>query len=212
MTKHIFKEYNTNDLFKPSDNWKLNACVGKNGGPYYYNDYSIGYFEAGKRLFESLKHSSRLVDVIVYPFVYTYRHAIELGIKHLCIVMPGLLDRDIKIAYSHKLIDNWNMVKPLLENLPGGYNVSKPIHFVDKVLNDMVHFDPRGEVFRFPMDKSSGLYLQDSSLINVGVYGDVMQEVYKCFEFWFTAVDVIYDYKNETESNYREMMEEYENK
>lgn len=210
MAKPIIREYISNDLFQSGEYWPLNACVGQNGGPYYYDDYSIGYFEAGKRLCESLVENHSRVDVVIYPLVYTFRHAIELGLKHLCIVLPKLINENISIKYTHSLFDNWNMVKPYLVKLPDGYNDQEPIQYFEKVLNDLIQFDPKGETFRFPKARDGQLFLQEASHINVVVFGDIMLEIYKIFDYWFTAVEVIYDYKTEIDSYYKEQMKEYE--
>lgn len=75
--------YKHNDLFRPGDDWQLNAFVGRNGGPYELDDYADGYFLSGRRLVDSLLENPTFLDVIIYPLVFTYRHAIELVLKYL---------------------------------------------------------------------------------------------------------------------------------
>ena len=190
-------KYEHNDLFRPGDNVELNACVGKNGGPYNFSAYSRGYFEAGKRLVGSLVENQSLVDIIVYPVVYIYRHAIELGLKHLAYRLPPFFDKKEPIKLTHNLIDNWILVLEYLEQLPDGGNDPEPIQIVDKVLKDLVQLDPKGETFRFPQSRNEVLHLQDTSIINVEIFAVAMVKVYEAFQFWFDVVAILWETKSE---------------
>ena len=77
-------------------NISLNACVGKNGGPYDFYSYGAGYFKAGHVLAQKLidaesgKHSNSeqkeqeffvenlVIDVVIYPVLYLYRQGTTL--------------------------------------------------------------------------------------------------------------------------------------
>jgi len=56
-----------NDLFRPGPNWKLNACVGWNGRPADFYRMAAGFFEAGKRLVDSLAEDSLLRAAQYFP-------------------------------------------------------------------------------------------------------------------------------------------------
>src|SRR3989344_8523683 len=95
------------DNFRPSPfgqgrDWKLNACVGKNGGPYWYITYARGYFRAAEKLNENLfKDSGFEIDFFIYPLLYLYRHSLELYIKHILNVMER--NKDVSGHNLHKL-------------------------------------------------------------------------------------------------------------
>jgi len=72
-----------NNLFRPGPSAPMNACVGTNGGPANFSRYASGYFEAGAILVRNLAGSSRDIDILIYPLVFLYRHAIEASLKHL---------------------------------------------------------------------------------------------------------------------------------
>src|SRR5262245_9827146 len=97
-----------NSLFCPGPNWKLNACVGRNGGPAGFERYARGYFEAGARLVKSLQEDPRGVDLVIYPLVMNYRHGIEAALKHIARVLPALCDvtrEGKRKTPNHKLMD-----------------------------------------------------------------------------------------------------------
>lgn len=55
---------------------------------------------------------------------------------------------------------------------------------VDKVLTDMIEFDPMGFTFRYPESLKGDAHLQDSWLINIYVLRDAMQPVREAFKHW----------------------------
>lgn len=191
--------YRENDLFRRGPRIQLNACVGSNGGPYDLHAYSRGYFLAGQRLSASLDESTMSVDVLVYPLVFLYRHAIELGLKALAQNLPRIWDDDTKIHLTHKLQDNWSRVRPYLTREPE-FDPNEPVlGFVDRVLADLVEIDPTGEAFRFPSARSGNLFLQDMSVINVEVFGKAMTTVADAFDYWNGRAEELWDAKCEME-------------
>jgi hypothetical protein len=77
------QKYEFNSLFRKGPNWKLNAKVGANGGPYDFADYAQGFFDAGHKIVEAIKREEWRIDSLIYPAAFSYRHGIELYLKHL---------------------------------------------------------------------------------------------------------------------------------
>lgn len=186
-----------NDLFGPGPNHRLNACVGRNGGPAGFDRYARGYFEAGARLVKSLQEEPLGVDCVIYPLVMVYRHGVEVALKHLLRLLPFLCDDETEIEFTHKLTDNWCRVRGYLAKLEFD---ADDLSQVDRILKDLVEIDSNGETFRYPESKPIGKgedkkepvpYLQETSLINVEVFGDGMSHVANYFEF---ACDMVDDY------------------
>ena len=188
-----------NDLFAVGESKHLNACVGHNGGPYSYDDYSRGYFWAGDRLVKSLQQNSSDLDVVIYPVVYVYRHGIELALKHLAIHLPSVLDEHDEVKQTHKLIDNWNIIRPLIMKCDY-LDPKNTVPTVDKILTDFTEIDASGEVFRFPESRRGEKYLEDTSFINIEVFGEVMSTLHEVFEFWFNITSELFDAKMETQN------------
>jgi len=187
---HIYPQgrYKQNGLFTGGPDFKLNACVGKNGGPYNLHAYATGYFHGARRIAESLIESQHYVDLVVYTLVYCYRHAIELEIKHLCELVPqalgaqGSLGRSLK--FTHKITDNWSVLKELIEGHPGFDKDGERVKLVDRVIRDLVEIDPSGEAFRYPEARDRSRFLQETSLINVRVLGETLEPVEEAFHEW----------------------------
>ena len=112
------RNYKQNDLFKNGANPRLNACVGRNGGPYTFYAYSHGYFHAGERLIQSVLRNQLSIDLLIYPIVFCFRHGIELAIKDLVIILPKLWNQTDAIQPTHDLIDNWTLIRGYLSREP----------------------------------------------------------------------------------------------
>ncbi len=193
--------YKTNDLFKPGEPMYLNACVGRNGGPYTFHAYSLGYFDAARVLLQAAINNQMNIDLAVYPITYNYRHGIELGLKHLANLLPQIWGETIpQIRPTHKLIDVWAIVQPFLKREPAFDEDGTRIPYVDGVLVDIVQFDSDAEVFRFPTDRGGGFYLLDSAHINLLVLGNTLEAVRNIFEDWLIVGSALLDWKREDES------------
>jgi hypothetical protein len=196
-----------NNLFRPGPNMRLNACVGKNGGPAGFDRYANGFFAAGARLVASLKEDPRELDLIVYPLVVTYRHGVEVALKHLCQVLPGLCDEAADAKQTHKLLDNWKTVRRLLEGLG---ECCDDIKRVEAALKDIVELDPNGENFRYPLAKNGTRVLQDTSLINVEVFGAEMDFIARFFDGCCAWADHLWEGKRDQMAYELEMQRDYE--
>lgn len=179
--------YRQNDLFRGGPEWHLNACVGRNGGPYDLRAYSEGYFIAARRLADGLVDDRSRIDLVIYPLVYCFRHAVELSLKHLCTVVPrAFSDRPI-VSSTHKLLDNWRTLKGYLKR-ESAFDADA-IGIVDKVIDDLVEMDPNGEAFRFPEARNGVRFLEDTSLINVRVLAEHLASVEETFDAWCMIAD-----------------------
>ena len=176
--------YKQNALFTGGPEFKLNACVGRNGGPYNLHAYAGGYFRGARRLAESLAADTLYIDLVVYPLVFCFRHAVELELKHLCEVVPAALGKGTKISMTHKLLDNWESLKAQFQLHREFIQHGEGIELVDHVIHDLVEIDPTGEAFRFPESRKGNKFLQDTSLINVRVLADSLEPVEGAFDSW----------------------------
>jgi hypothetical protein len=181
-----------NNLFCSGPNWKLNACVGRNGGRAGFDRYARGYFEAGARLVRSLQDDPIGVDIVIYPLVMNYRHGIEAALKYLAKVLPTICDESPEGKATHKpnhrLMDDWKLVRPLLARVEVE---ERELEEVESTLKELVEIDPNGTSFRFPKALDGTPSLQDITLINVEVFGQSMAscrkghvEAMRCTTCW----------------------------
>jgi hypothetical protein len=191
-------EYRHNDLFRPASPTGFNACVGSNGGPYDFKDYALGYFEAGSRIVSSLLSDEWMLDVLIYPLVFAYRHGIELSLKDLAVQLPMVWDEESEVELTHLLLDNWVRIKTYLIREQEFDPENTLIDQVDTILNDFLEIDQTGQVFRYPTDRSGVNHLDGNvSAINVIVFQQAMHTVYVTFEFWMDSVRVLLQNKRE---------------
>jgi hypothetical protein len=192
------QQYRQNDLFRPATPTDFNACVGSNGGPYNFQDYALGYFEAGSRILSSLMSDQWMLDIIIYPLVFTYRHGIELSLKDLAVQLPLVWDEESAVRSTHVLSDNWETVKTYLKREQELDPEDTLIDQVDTILKDFLEIDQNGQVFRYPTDIYGLNHLEEEvSKINVIVFQQAMHTVSKTFEFWMDSVRVLLQNKRE---------------
>jgi hypothetical protein len=188
--------FKTNSLFRPGADYHLNACVGRNGGPYDFYDYSLGYLRAARAIAAAAGQPPLAVDIAVYPLVFNFRHGIELALKYFAITLPPLFDHHGSPALTHRLKDNWTFVEPFVRR-DEGFSPNETIPPFSQLVDDLVHFDPKGEVFRFPEDRAGELYLQDASLINVGVLAEAIAQAEDIVSFWQFHADQVAEYRRQ---------------
>jgi hypothetical protein len=180
--------FKINRLFRPGPKADLNACVGDNGGPYDFFDYALGYFKSASAIGRAAERMELPVDIAVYPMVYNYRHGIELCLKHLARLLPPLFgDQAIALA-THKLLDNWQLVKPYIARRQG-FEPSTTIPLIEQVIEDVLAFDPNGEIFRFPEDRKGEPHLQDAKIINLDVLRESVEDTSELFSYWIYTAD-----------------------
>ncbi|MBI5573653.1 MAG: hypothetical protein HY919_03765 [Elusimicrobia bacterium] len=197
MKRNIYpgRPYKQNDLFTGGEDISLNACVGKNGGPYNLDAYARGYFKGAICIVDSIIKDSSYVDLLIYPVVFNYRHGVELYLKHLSEVLPKFLNEKSIVRPTHILIDNWDIVRNLLKKIPVFDPDKSLISVVDKILKDLIDIDPNGEAFRFPHARSGNKFLQNTSLINVMVLANTMNTVFDAFSHWDYVAQELMDNK-----------------
>jgi hypothetical protein len=175
--------FKINRLFRPGPNRDLNACVGENGGPYDFFDYALGYLKAASAMVGAVERMELPADIAVYPMVYCYRHGIELCLKHLGRILPPLDGEKSRVLATHKLTDNWEYVKQYLARRRA-FKPETTIPIIDQIIQDILDFDPKGEVFRFPEDRKGGVHLHEAKIINLDVLKEYVDQTTELFSSW----------------------------
>ncbi len=145
MKRPTVINYAQNDLFRAADPYHLNACVGWNGGPHGYETYAEGYFAAAEQLCKAAIRGDEYIDLLIYPVAFNFRHAIELAIKGLLLTLPAIWGETAPLSKTHKLLDNWNLVKGYLKREPGLNPDGSAIDRIDGILKDFLSIDPEGQ-------------------------------------------------------------------
>jgi hypothetical protein len=162
MTKPAFKQ---NDVFKHVDNDRLNACVGNNGGPYDLNDYARGYFDATRILLENISGGGVLIDLVVYPICFDFRHAVELYIKYVITDLAKVKGTAHRFRTHHTLSKNWRAAISLLKQIK---TTEEDLAYFEMVITCIDEVDPNnGQTFRFPESIKGDKHLLEWSTINL---------------------------------------------
>jgi hypothetical protein len=187
-----------NGLFRPGSDFRLNACVGRNGGPADFGRIARGFFEAGKCLVASLEVDRLNIDLLVYPIVFNYRHGLEAALKYLVKRLPRLFGERGVAKPNHDLLVNWGKVRGYLErpDMPDDQD-REWIETVERRLREFAEIDPQGECFRYPEAKDGSPYLRDTSLISIEVFGSQIDEVASFLDGLMSMADYYIDLRNE---------------
>ena len=160
--KEPFKQ---NDVFKHVDNDQLNACVGNNGGPYDLYDYAKGYFDATKTLLAHVQDDGNLIDLIVYPICFDFRHAIELYLKYVITDLAKVEGTAHRFRTKHTLSKNWRAAKSLLKRIE---TTEEDVAYFETVVTCIDEVDTTdGQTFRFPESIKGDQHLKEWSTINL---------------------------------------------
>ena len=177
-----------NPLFTNGDNVEMNACVGDNGGPYNLFDYGRGFFDGGHAAVKSAREFVGPVDLLVYPAAFSYRHGIELYLKHLVESLNLALITGETFKKNHSMIELWREVVRLNGEIGEKLIEQEAIDRAGELIGYFDAFDPTGQVFRYPEGIKGNRHLADHKLINVEVLRDQMQELRDLLERWVYQV------------------------
>ncbi|CAA2158533.1 hypothetical protein MBRA_03802 [Methylobacterium brachiatum] len=185
MTQKPFKE---NDLFKGTPNWSLNACVGDNGGPYDMYDYAQGFLEAARVVIRRSTDDDAIVDTLVYPACFNFRHGIELFIKYGVGSLSEIKNAKIEYSKKHSLLGDWKIFRA--ESVGVFAFDEKDLDIVDKTIACFEEVDPNGQIFRYPESIKGIQHLKEWSLINLGRVGGALDEIMTVFKGWHFMIEV----------------------
>jgi len=177
-------------LFAKSEKVQFNACVGDNGGPYHFLQYSIGYYEAANKIVESLFLQNHHIDLQIYPILYLYRQYLELMLKHLAITSSVIFKKGGRIKLDHDLNKIWTILKGNI----CGHDLKiceDDISIVHGVVTDISIIDPKGEVFRYPFNKELKANNIKIGIINIEIIHKLFQKVNSILSEIDTRLDAI---------------------
>lgn len=173
-----------NPLFTNGENSNMNACVGDNGGPYDLFDYGRGFFDGGHAIVKSAQNYEMAVDLAVYPAAFSYRHGIELYLKHLVFAFNLILETGATFEKKHKMIELWETLVDLNDKAQADLIEQEVVDRAGELIGHFDAFDPSGQVFRYPEDIKGNQHLAEHKLINVEVLRDHMRELQDILEGW----------------------------
>ncbi|SEC68875.1 hypothetical protein SAMN05519104_1875 [Rhizobiales bacterium GAS188] len=183
--------FRENDLFRGDrKNSSKNACVGDNGGRYDLFDYALGYFDATLILLRAGQQPDAIVDTLVYPACYSYRHSLELFMKWLVNEMGlALRGEDLKAAKVHDLTKNWERALAGFQKLPERLARPEELELMALAIKCVDEIDPNGETFRFSDDRKDRQHLKEWRLVNLTVLLSYVEKTVAVMKDWQYRLD-----------------------
>ena len=119
---------------------------------------SDGYWESAKILCQKMKEESRdfkIVDSLIYPMFFNYRHSIELFLKVLYFNLgdSDSTSRQKFLAFGHDLKKLWDVLRPFLDKGKEHVGVSVNLNAIEHYIYSINSFDANSMIMRYPIDK-----------------------------------------------------------
>jgi len=178
--------------------------------------YAAGFSTGAEVLLEVIRSKGHSQDLLVYPLVYSLRHALELLLKHVIRAGRQLIDEPGDYPDGHRLNSLWNTCKPILKQV---WPDDPAFATLEKTIINLCDLDPEGEAFRYPVGRKkhgvrSATLSEDLRYIDLGaLVGDVLHAI-NLLDGADAGIDAYLDAKNEMlEEQYQiqqEMKAEYE--
>lgn len=127
-------------------------------GALSFATISDGYWEAAKiilREMDSNIHKIEIIDTLIYPLFFNYRHSIETYLKALFFNHGNHTDEEkqIFLKKGHDLQSLWSNLRPTLN--AGKKHVGSSVNLItiEDYIKEINKFDPNSMVMRYPVSK-----------------------------------------------------------
>lgn len=179
----IFKTYGNDDNPDPN----CFCHFGWEGiGEFAFWKYARAYYECAEILFERFKEAKgnyAILDGIGLPICFSYRHFIELALKHLFIKFVYTDDQELKnyLNKDHDLEELWLAIKNKLSELKKRVRSTVSLGCIEHYIKDFDKFDKNSMTLRYPVDKKLKPMKPETKLDIYNLH-DRMQELYKALD------------------------------
>jgi hypothetical protein len=139
-----------------------------------WRGYAIGYRRAAEALTDREAADGVHVDTLVLPIAGLFRHALELHLKWLAVVLNRELGESVRLLFTHDIERLWRHLEEPLRSLglDGGEweRIGTRVHLIAEI-------DPKGHGLRYPvrLEGESPLTLEALNLVALAsVAGEVL--------------------------------------
>ena len=154
-----------------------------------FYSYKYGYILAVNALYDYYiscsSYRNDILDTVIYPLCFNYRHIAELNIKYLYFKYSQTDNSDkenfVK-RVSHKLFKAWLDVKPILLPLLYKMNSTTDITLFDEFIKQIDDFDSDSFRMRYPIKKDLTSVHDSSVKLDVIGLHRKMTDLFKLFE------------------------------
>jgi len=142
-----------------------------------------GYFRAGHALIELCQSETHEGQLVIYPILFCYRHALEMSMKWII----GNYCRRFDVSApepNHNLLQLWKSCSAIFEKTDNNTSAVTTAA-VEKLLKEFHDLDARAEAFRYPISRNGALI----SLPNLAIDPTNLREVMEGLENFFSGAD-----------------------
>ena len=127
-------------------------------GPFSFFTISEGFLDGARVIYEKMKSEKgnfSVVDSLIYPLFFNYRHSVETFLKLLFFELGGKTDKERQdfLEKGHNLESLWMSLRPILDKGKKHVGLSVNLKAVDHYIKSINQFDPDSMVMRYPVTK-----------------------------------------------------------
>lgn len=127
-------------------------------GAFSFVSISDGYWNSAKILLGKMISDSRkiaVIDTLIYPLFFNYRHSIEAYLKALFFNHGNHTDEERQkfLKYGHNLQPLWSNLRPTLDAGKKHVGSSVNLDAIEHYIKEINKFDPDSMVMRYPIGK-----------------------------------------------------------
>lgn len=157
--------------------WRSAAYFTSSAAPGEYVRIE-GFRQAAELIFTQMLASSVDRSHLVYPFVYTWRHTIELQLKELLGVLrqSGQISFDDDLLRTHNLAKLWSAVGSITEDLIETAVARKvELKAATRIIGQLTAIDPDGQELRYHLRTDGSPSLANHNHIDPPRFQEAMQ-------------------------------------
>lgn len=143
---------------------------------------SDGYWNSAKILLEKMQEECNnfaIVDSLIYPLFFNYRHSIELYLKLLFFKYGEQTKQTICdfLKLGHNLQTLWKKLRPYLNERGKHVGISINLNVIDHYVESINGFDPDSMIMRYPVEKNLETNKKHEYHIDFINFGERMNEL-----------------------------------
>lgn len=120
--------------------------------------YACAYYDSAEILFQKFGESKgdfAVLDGIGLTICFSYRHFIELALKHLFVKFACSTEQEYKdyLEKGHNLYELWMVVKPKLKELKNRVGSTVDLGCLEHYIKEFHKFDESSMTLRYPINK-----------------------------------------------------------
>lgn len=164
-----------------------------------------GFRQAAELLFTQILADSADRNLLVYPFVYNWRHTVELQIKELIwlLTRTGQITDDQVLLRTHNLAKLWSKVQPVAKELiEAGVACNVEVVATTRIIGQLTTIDRDGQELRYQLRTDGTPSLVNKNHIDPPKFQEAMQGCSAFLDGWIENAFQELEFK-------REMAEEF---